>query len=149
MQDRAVDWAMSKVGARECRGEQPAWNRASGFSCSTAWCGIFVRQAYRAAGVELGQIASVDTIYNNATANRGRMRKIPVAEIRKGDLVMMYLRNTPRRNANHVAIARGNFANGVVPTVEGNISDKVISRTRSVSDVSNGRRVLVAGVRIG
>lgn len=158
IQAKAVAWAMSKAGTRECHGEQPGWVKATFprgrySSCTTSWCGIFIRQAYRAANIELGAIASVDTIYGNAKANRSHMRLIPVNQIKTGDLVLMWFWRDGKqggRTANHVAMARGNYAGGSVPTVEGNISDKVTVTTRNEAsrDSHTGRRTVVFGVRI-
>jgi hypothetical protein len=60
----------------------------------------------------------------------------------------MSLRKQPWRSANHVGMARGNYANGAVPTVEGNSSNQIVTRMRTTSGVSLGRKSLVAGVRI-
>jgi hypothetical protein len=53
--DRAVAWAESKIGTRQCSGEQPAWNRAFGFDCSVAWCGVFAYTALTQGGFALNK----------------------------------------------------------------------------------------------
>ena len=57
--ESAVRWALSKVGTRECTGEQPSWvtGYRRGWGCTTNWCGIFVSTAYKQAGVDLGSVA--------------------------------------------------------------------------------------------
>jgi len=149
IQDKAVGWALSKVGTRECQGEQPGWVQANGFSaCSTNWCGIFVREAYRAAGVDLGSIAYTEDIYNYAKARKRRMSEVPVAQITKGDLVLMYTYYNAGRRVTHVGMATGPVANGSIPTVEGNISDKVVTRSRSITATDGRHKLVVMGVRI-
>lgn len=149
-QDKAVAWALSKTGTKECSGEQPGWVHANGFGpCSTNWCGIFMRQAYRAAGIELGAIAYTETIYDNAKAGRNHQFAVPVTSIRKGDLVLMYTYSKAGRRVTHVGMARGPYAHGSIPTVEGNTTgDQVAQKVRSTSATVSGHKLVVLGVRI-
>ncbi len=108
-----------------------------------------MRQAYLAAGLNLGQIAYTENIYNNAKAGRDHQFAVPVTQIRKGDLVLMYTIAKRGRRVTHVGLARGNYANGAVPTVEGNTSnDDVALRTRSTTATVSGHKLVVMGVRI-
>ena len=152
--DRATAWAESKVGMRECTPEQTGWVRAynRSWSCHTYWCGIFVFNAYRSAGAPLrGGYASTEWIHDSATAGRNGLSVVPLDQVRRGDLVLMYTRRVASsRDVGHVGIARGPVNNGTIPTVEGNISNKVVLKERSITARYNSAHKLVVLVaRVG
>jgi hypothetical protein len=152
--DRATTWAESKVGVRECSSEQTGWvrNYAPKWGCGTAWCGIFLTNAFKNAGVTLkGQYSSTEWIHDSAIASRNGLRAVSLDQVRRGDLVLMYTRKLePSRAVGHVGIARGPMRDGAISTVEGNISDKVVAKERSVTARYNAAHKLVVLVaRVG
>lgn len=148
---RAVDWALARVGTRECAGEQPGWVRAysSGWGCRTNWCAIFIWSAYRSAGVDLGRIAYTEDILNRARRGEGLVQ-VPTRDVRAGDLVLMYTYAKKGRRVTHVGMATGPLSRGTIPTVEGNTGDPdaVVTRRRSVTARVGGRALVQMVVRV-
>jgi hypothetical protein len=149
--ERAVAWALARVGTRECAGEQPGWVRAYGrnLSCRTNWCAIFVWNAYRSAGVDLGPIAYTEDIFNRAQRGEGLVQ-IPARDVRRGDLVLLYTYVKKGRRVTHVGLATGPLSGGSIPTVEGNTGDPdaVVTRRRSVTARVGGRALVQMVVRV-
>jgi cell wall-associated NlpC family hydrolase len=136
---------------RECRGEQPGWVRAyaGGWSCHANWCAIFVWNAYRSAGVDLGRIAYTEDILDRARRGEG-LQAIPAGDVRRGDLVLMYTYVKKGRRVTHAGLATGPLSGGAIPTVEGNTGDPdaVVTRRRSLTTRVGGRALVQMVVRV-
>jgi hypothetical protein len=101
-------WQMQNGHARFTRSGEEGW----------AWCGIACWAAYRyGAGIMLdGRLRSTDWIYVAAAANTNRLRRVPLAQGRKGDMVLLFKRGA------HVGMLAADYTGGMVPTIEGNTS---------------------------
>jgi cell wall-associated NlpC family hydrolase len=136
--EAAVAWAMSQVGARErgttnCSPKIDRWEREMGLNVPPCrvWCGAFVHQAYRRAGVRLSaRLIDPDRTYRDAVAGRRGLRRIALSQIRRGDIVFYAFR--PDLLASHLAIARGRPSDGSLETVEGNTSNAVRLERRAL-----------------
>jgi hypothetical protein len=119
--DRAVSWAESKIGTRQCSGEQPAWNKAFGFGCTVAWCGVFAYTALEQGGFALNKarMSYTENIYTDALAGANGLTVIPKEQAQRGDMILFYWGGRGRR-VQHVGLVRGPVTNGQISTVEGN-----------------------------
>ena len=79
----------------------------------------------------------------DALAGRRGLRRIPVSQIRRGDIVFYDFR--PDLRASHLAIARGRPHDGSLDTVEGNTSNAVRLERRGLQYVVLAARVVGAG----
>lgn len=156
---KAIAWAHSKVGIHE---EPPSsnrgpwidvWQRVFGF-LAAPWCGLFVGNALRAAGVKgvTSRIASVGAIQTDAEAHRGCFYGYTPGSARgalHGDLVILFGFGV------HVELIRSVNADGSVNTIGGNTSANpnsgnqsdggcVAEHTRSAAEIHG-----VAHVRYG
>ncbi|HYF25643.1 MAG TPA: hypothetical protein VD931_07905 [Baekduia sp.] len=136
--DRAVDWAVTQVGHHE-RGTSnrspriDAWTRAMGLRVPPArpWCGSFVHEAFRRAGVRLSaRLIDPHRSYADARAGRRGLRAIPVGRVRRGDLLFFRIRRG--LDASHLAVVRSAPRGGRIATVEGNVSHAVRLKWRGV-----------------
>lgn len=145
--ERAVAWAESKIGTPQCGGEQPGWNRAFGFSCSVAWCGVFSYTALTQGGFALNKarMAYTENIYTDALSGANGLSVIPKDQARRGDMILFYWGGRGRR-VQHVGLVRGRGPQGQIMTVEGNTdsSSHVGAHTFALS-----YRPIVAIVRVG
>lgn len=134
----AVRWAVVQAGAHERDGSNcsPAidrWTRRMGLPARPCrpWCGAFVHEAFRRAGVRLSaRIIDPDRSYGDALAGRRHLRAIPVGSVRAGDLLFFAFR--PGLRASHLAIVRARPRRGRVATVEGNVSNAVRLKLRGL-----------------
>lgn len=136
--DSAVTWAMTQVGHHE-RGTSnrsariDRWTRAMGLRVPPArpWCGSFVHEAFRRAGVDLSaRLIDPHRSYDDAVRGVRGLRAIPVRSVRRGDLLLFRIR--PGLKASHLAIVRDRPRGGRIATVEGNVSHAVRTRSRGV-----------------
>lgn len=147
VREKALSWAVAQVGTRErgttnCSPTIDRWQRAMGLDVPPCrvWCGAFVHQAYKRAGVNLSsRLIDPDRSYDDAVAGRRHLRQISVSAIRPGDLVFYKFRDRVR--ASHLALARSRPSNGKLDTVEGNTSHAVRLETR-------GTRYIVLAARV-
>ncbi len=148
--ESAVRWALGKVGARECAGEQPSWvaGYRRGWGCATNWCGIFISAAYEQAGVDLADVAYTEDILDRARLGEGLLA-VPTRQVRRGDLVLMYTYVKRGRRVTHVGLATGGLSAGRIPTVEGNVTNAVVTRSRSITASVGGRKLVQQVVRVG
>ena len=137
--DQAVRWAMTQVGHRE-RGTTnrsariDRWTRGMGLRVPPArpWCGSFVHEAYRRAGIDLSaRLIDPDRSYADAVSGRRGLRAIPIGSVRRGDLLFFAFR--PGLKASHFALVRDTPSGGRVRTVEGNVSHAVRARVRGLA----------------
>jgi cell wall-associated NlpC family hydrolase len=143
----AVAWAIAQNGLRErgktnCGPQIDRWERQMGLSVPPCrvWCGAFVHQAYRQAGVQLSaRLIDPHRSYFDALAGRRGLRSIPVSQIQRGDLVFYKFR--PGLKASHLALARARPSGGRLETVEGNVSHAVSLEKRSVKSIVLAARV--------
>lgn len=145
----AVSWAVRQVGVRErgqsnCGPGVTVWQRRMGLRVPPCrpWCGAFVHEAFRQAGVRLGaRLIDPQRALNDARRRRHHMRVVGRTSVRKGDIVVMDRRHAGK--ATHMAIAIGDYrrASATVRTVEGNHGHAVRSGSRP-------RRDLMAAIRV-
>ncbi|MBW3653981.1 MAG: C40 family peptidase [Actinobacteria bacterium] len=143
----ALSWALAQVGTRErgttnCSRAINRWQRDMGLKVPPCrvWCGAFVHQAYKRAGVKLSpRLIDPDRSYDDAIAGRRHLRQISVSSVRPGDIVFYKFRDGVR--ASHLALARSRPKNGKLDTVEGNTSHAVRLETR-------GTRYIVLAARV-
>ena len=144
---RAVAWAVDHVGIREigttnCSPVIDRWERDMGLKLPPCrvWCGAFVHQAYLRAGVRLSKrLIDPHRSYADAVAGRRPLRAIRISAIRPGDIVFYKFRNGVR--ASHLALARSRPKNGMLDTVEGNVSN-------ASSLESRGTKYIVLAARV-
>ena len=147
VREKALSWAVAQVGTRErgttnCSPAIDRWQRAMGLDVPPCrvWCGAFVHQAYKRAGIKLSsRLIDPDRSYDDAVAGRRHLRQISVSAIRPGDIVFYKFREGVR--ASHLALARSKPSNGKLDTVEGNTSHAVRLETR-------GTRYIVLAARV-
>jgi N-acetylmuramoyl-L-alanine amidase len=104
------------------------------------WCGVFVHACYlHGAGIDLdNRIIGTWWIYEAARSNTGGLRRVPLAQAKAGDLVLLYA------IGKHVGMVREDYAGGTLKTIEGNAGQKVTQLEHDPSDVVAVVRV-VAG----
>lgn len=111
------------------------------------WCGVAIWAAFHyGAGRTLdGRLRSVEFIYYASKAGTNNLYRVNLADVRMGDLLVCYSPNT------HVAMARGPYKAGKVPTVEGNTSfgpggDQANGGALAARDREKG--IIVAAARV-
>jgi cell wall-associated NlpC family hydrolase len=147
VREAALAWALAQDGTQErgttnCSPKIDRWQRDMGLKVPPCrvWCGAFVHQAYKRAGVKLSaRMIDPDRAYDDAIAGRRHLRRIAVSAIRPGDIVFYKFRDGVR--ASHLALARARPRNGSLDTVEGNTSNAVRLETR-------GTRYIVLAARV-
>lgn len=147
VRERAVSWAIAQDGMHEiaksnCGPQINRWQREMGLQVPPCrvWCGAFVHQAFRQAGVQLSaRLIDPDRSYDDAVAGRRGLRAIPIGSIRRGDIVFYKFREGVR--ASHLAIARGRPSGGAIDTVEGNSSQAVRRERRTNENLVLAARV--------
>jgi len=147
VRERATAWAIAQDGLHEngttnCGPAINRWERQMGFKVPPCrvWCGAFVHQAFRQAGVQLSaRLIDPHRSYYDALAGRRGLRSIPVGDIQRGDIV--FYRFRPRLKASHLAIARGRPSGGKLATVEGNTSQAVRLEVRGTQYIVLAARV--------
>ena len=147
IRERALSWAVAQDGLREigtsnCGPQINRWERQMGLKVPPCrvWCGAFVHQAYRQAGVQLSRrLIDPHLSFADAVAGRRGLRSIPVSEIQRGDIVFYKFREGVR--ASHLAIARARPSGGMLATVEGNTSQAVRLERRGVQYIVLAARV--------
>lgn len=138
VREQAVTWAVTQAGHREdgttnCSSRINRWERDMGLGIPPcrAWCGALPHQAFLRAGVRLSvRLIDPDRSYGDAIAGRRGLRRIPVGEVRRGDLLFFAFRRGLR--ASHLALVRERPRNGKVRTVEGNVGHRVRLLTRGL-----------------
>jgi cell wall-associated NlpC family hydrolase len=149
--EAAVDWAIAQAGTQErgttnCSPAIDRWERDMGLRVPPCrvWCGAFVHQAFLQAGVNLSsRLIDPDRSYGDALAGTRGLKRIPLSQIRRGDIVFYAFR--PDLRASHLAIARGRPSNGSLDTVEGNTSNAVRLERRGLQYAVLAARVVGAG----
>ena len=144
---KAVAWAVEHVGIREigttnCSPVIDRWERDMGLRLPPCrvWCGAFLHQAYLRSGVRLSKrLIDPHRSYADAVAGRRHLRKIAVSAIRPGDIVFYKFRNGVR--ASHLALARARPKNGMLYTVEGNVSNASSLQSRGTKYIVLAARV--------
>ncbi len=143
----ATSWAVAQAGLHEvgtsnCGPQINRWQRQMGLKVPPCrvWCGAFVHQAFRQAGVQLSRrLIDPHVSYADAVANRRGLRSIPVSRIQRGDIVFYKFREGMR--ASHLGIARARPSGGMLATVEGNTSHAVRLERRGVQYIVLAARV--------
>lgn len=106
------------------------------------WCGASVHQAYLRSGVRLSRrLIYPDLSFGDATAGRRGLRRIAIAQIRRGDSVFHSL----RKGVHRTAIVRERPRGSYLKTVEGNTSHAVRLQTPGVKYIAHAARVTIAG----
>jgi hypothetical protein len=147
VRDRAASWAVAQnglheIGTSNCGPQINRWERQMGLKVPPCrvWCGAFVHQAFRQAGVQLSRrLIDPDLSYADAVAHRRGLRSISISKIQRGDIVFYKFREGV--NASHLAIARGRPSGGKLDTVEGNTSQAVRLERRGVQYIVLAARV--------
>lgn len=146
---KAIQWAMGKVGTRESghnRGAAVDAIQKKFGMAGQPWCGLFVGNAAKAAGAKglTAEVASVPAIMRNAQAKRagftGWSRDSRSA--RPGDFVVLF-------GGGHVELVVGVNRDGSIRTVGGNTSlagggEGVAKKTRGRGEITG-----IAHVRYG
>ena len=147
MRDRAVRWAVSQnglheIGTSNCSPAIDRWQRDMGLAVPPCrvWCGAFVHQAFRRAGVQLShRLIDIDRSYADAIAGRNGLRRIAVSQVVRGDILFYW--SGLGKKASHLAIVRGRLADGTFATVEGNTHNAVRLKRRGMKDLVLAARV--------
>jgi len=143
----AVRWALTQDGVEEsppgsnCGGPITAWQRRTGTTCGTAWCGVFVHEAFLHAGIDLPSwIASVPTTLSQARAGRGGLKAVPKNQIKRGDIVIF---QWDTGKVDHMGLATQDWpGTGRLATIEGNTSNGVHRRSELEGTIVGGVRVI-------
>ncbi len=147
VRERAVAWAVGQNGLHEdgtsnCGRQINRWERDMGLKVPPCrvWCGAFVHQAFRQAGVQLSKrLIDPHRSFYDAAAGRNGLRKIAISSVQRGDIVFYKFRSGVR--ASHLAIARGAPSGGMLDTVEGNTSHAVRLERRGTQYIVLAARV--------
>ena len=147
VRERAVAWAVQQDGLHErgtsnCGPQIDRWQRQMGLEVPPCrvWCGAFVHQAFRQAGVQLSaRLIDPNRSYYDAIAGRRGLRKIAISQIERGDIVFYKFRDGVQ--ASHEGIARDRPSGGMLSTVEGNTSHAVRLERRGVQYIVLAARV--------
>jgi hypothetical protein len=147
VRERAASWAVAQnglheIGTSNCGPQINRWEREMGLAVPPCrvWCGAFVHQAFRQAGVQLSRrLIDPHRSYYDARAGRNGLRSIPIDQIERGDIVFYNFR--PNLKASHLAIARDRPSGGMLSTVEGNTSHAVRLERRGVRYIVLAARV--------
>ncbi len=147
VRDRAAAWAVShnglhEVGTSNCGPQIDRWVRQMGLKVPPCrvWCGAFVHQAFRQAGVQLShRLIDPHRSYYDARAGRNGLRAIPTSSIQRGDIVFYKFRAGVK--ASHEGIARDRPRDGMLDTVECNTSHAVRLERRGVEYIVLAARV--------
>jgi hypothetical protein len=139
---------MSKVGTRECTGEQPGWNRAFGFGCTVSWCGVFAFTAMDQGGFALNKarMSYTENIYTDALTGANGLSVVPKDAAQAGDLVLYKYTTSASRRVSHVGIVTSAVSGGRFNTVEGNTGYNPYAVV-GTHNVSTGDSHLIAIVR--
>ena len=125
-------WAQTQIGHREngtsnCSPRITRWLRDMGISAPPcqAWCGAFVHQAYKQAGVKLSRrLIDPDKAWADARSGRRGLKRIDRDDVKPGDIMFFKYRTGVR--ASHVGIVvKAPNSKGIVETVEGNVGHRV------------------------
>lgn len=149
MRERAAAWATSQDGLHElgtsnCGPQINRWQRQMGLKVPPCrvWCGAFVHQAFRQAGIQLSaRLIDPHKSYYDAIAGRNGLRRIAPGAIQRGDIVFYNFREGAGLKASHLAIARDRPRDGKLATAEGNTSHAVRMEVRSVKYIVLAARV--------
>lgn len=143
--EKAVTWALSKVGTHQCAGEQPGWNKAFGFGCTVPWCGVFAGTALDQAGfvVDHGNIPSTERTYADARSGLNGLSAIPKENAQRGDLIFFNYVGPPRV-VSHVGVVTA-AGGGTISTVEGNTNEPSVVATHQYN-LNNGKVVGIVRV---
>ena len=149
VREKAASWAVSQnglreVGASNCGSQINRWQRQMGLKVPPCrvWCGAFVHQAFRRAGVQLSaRLIDPHRSYYDAIAGRNGLRKVATGAIRRGDLVFYNFREGAGLKASHVGIARDRPRDGSLATVEGNTAQAVRLEVRGMQYIVLAARV--------
>jgi hypothetical protein len=147
VRESAARWAVAQnglheVGTSNCGPQIDRWQREMGLRVPPCrvWCGAFVHQAFRQAGVQLShRLIDPNRAYFDALAGRYGLRAIANAKIQRGDIVLSVFRAGVK--ASHVAIAVARPRGGMLATAEGNAHNAVRLKRRSVRDIVLAARV--------
>jgi hypothetical protein len=147
VRENAVRWAVSQnglheIGTTNCSPAIDRWQGDMGLRVPPCrvWCGAFVHQAFRQGGVQLShRLIAPDRSYYDAIAGRNGLRRIPVSQIQRGDIVFYFAE--PGKKATHLAIVRARPRGGMLSTVEGNTSHAVRLERRSLKYLVLAARV--------
>ncbi|MEA2221285.1 MAG: NlpC/P60 family [Solirubrobacteraceae bacterium] len=147
VRERAASWAVAQAGLHEigtsnCGPQINRWEREMGLRVPPCrvWCGAFVHEAFRQAGVRLSwRLIDPNRSYDDARAGRNGLRSIPIGRIQRGDIVFYDFRSGVK--ASHLAIARDRPSGGMLATVEGNTSHAVRLERRGVRYIVLAARV--------
>lgn len=134
----AVRWAVAQIGHHErgttnCSPNIDRWSRAMGLKVPPCrpWCGAFVHEAFRQAGVDLSaRLIDPDRTYDDVVNGRRGLERIPKSAVRPGDLLLFAFR--PKLKASHVEIVRTRPSNGRVRAIGGNVSHAVREQVRGL-----------------
>jgi hypothetical protein len=147
VRERAASWAVGQnglheIGTSNCGPQINRWERDMGLEVPPCrvWCGAFVHQAFRQAGVQLSRrLIDPHLSFGDAVAGRRGLRKISIGQIQRGDIVFYKFREGVK--ASHLAIARGKPSGGMLDTVEGNTSHAVRLERRGTQYIVLAARV--------
>jgi hypothetical protein len=147
LRDAALAWGVGQVGTRErgtsnCSPAIDRWQREMGLKVPPCrvWCGAFVHQAYKRAGIRLSaRLIDPDRSYGDALAGRRHLRRISISSVRPGDIIFYRFRAGVR--ASHLALARSRPKGARIDTVEGNTSNAVRLETRGTKYIVLAARV--------
>ncbi len=149
VRESAAAWGVAQnglheVGTSNCGPQINRWQRQMGLKVPPCrvWCGAFVHQAFRQAGVQLSaRLIDPHRSFYDAVAGRNGLRKIANGAIQRGDIVFYNFRENEGLKASHLAIARDRPRGSKLATVEGNTSHAVRLEVRSLKYIVLAARV--------
>lgn len=135
LRKRVIDSALQEIGVQEATGNNDgprveAYLRYVGLGKGYAWCAAFVSWCYGRAGRPLPRNAWSPALFPKA--RRYTAAQIGQGSIRQADLFAIYSSSLGR--IDHVGLVRQQKGSWIV-TVEGNSSDKVLSKRRLLATI--------------
>ena len=135
IRERVIDSALQEIGVQEATGNNDG-TRVEAYLCYVglgkgyAWCAAFVSWCYGRAGRPLPRNAWSPALF--PMVRRYTAAQIAQGSIRQADLFAIY--SSSLRRIDHVGLVRQQKGSWIV-TVEGNSSDKVLSKRRPLATI--------------
>ena len=149
VRERAAAWGVAQnglheVGTSNCGPQINRWQRQMGLKVPPCrvWCGAFVHQAFRQAGVQLShRLIDPHLLLRRRDRRAQRPAQDRVGDIQRGDIVFYNFREDEGLKASHLAIARDRPRGSKLATAEGNTSHAVRLEVRSLKYIVLAARV--------
>jgi hypothetical protein len=146
--ERAAVWAakqrgVHEIGTTNCGRTVERWERHTHVTVPPCrvWCGAFVHEAFRQAGIDLSaRFLDPQKVLFDARAHRRHLRLIARKNLHRGDIALMLYR-TDRLASHEAVVLRHRAGSPWVVTAEGNTGNAVRIKTHHMSFFVGALRV--------